>query len=177
MCSVVIFMHSALSPWLVFILAPSAKSRLASWALQSVVLLGAGSPSTGLWFLPLARHIAAYRCSGTSDSWGRSKRLMVFGPLFPSFGLPNSVISKCLQPSIRLSLPLLSCPFPSRLPNAATGLRGSLVHVSPRFCILRTMSSDSLSDTSVSLAVSRSPRTWPTRRRIPSQTQFGLAHL
>ena len=80
--SVVIFRHSALSPWLVFILAPSAKSRLASWALQSLVLLGAGSPGTGLWFLPLARHIAAYRCSGTSDSWGRSKRLMVFGPLF-----------------------------------------------------------------------------------------------
>ena len=64
---------------------------------------------------------------------------MVFGPFFPSSGLPNSVISKGLQPSIRLSLPLLSCPFPSRLPNDATGLRGSLVHVSPRFGILQTV--------------------------------------
>ena len=52
-------MHSAFSPWLVLILAPSTKSRLASWTLQSLDLLGSGSPGTGLWFLPLARHIVA----------------------------------------------------------------------------------------------------------------------
>ena len=54
-----VFRHSTLSPWLVFILAPSARFRRACWTLQSLNLLGSGSPGTGLWFLPLARHIVA----------------------------------------------------------------------------------------------------------------------
>ena len=103
---------------------------------------------------------------------------MVFRPIVPSSGLPNSVISKCLQPSVRLSLPLLSCPFSSRWPDGATGLRGSLVHVSPRICILQTVRLlQPSTETSVSLAVSRSPRTWPTRRRIPSQAQSWVGSL